>query len=151
MGRMYGQGKGRSRSAKPYKKSAPSWQKQSSEEVVESVCSMAKKGMTPSQIGVSLRDTMGIGQSRAVTSNRVLRVLKLNGLAPEVPEDLYHLIKKATSIRKHLDVYKKDKDAKFHLILVESRIHRLARYYKRTKQLVPNWKYKSSTAGALLQ
>ena len=29
---------------------------------------------------------------------------------------------------------------KFHLILVESRIHRLARYYKKSKKLPPNWK-----------
>ena len=41
-------------------------------------------------------------------------------------------------------------DAKFHLILVESRIHRLARYYKKTKKLPPNWKYESSTASALV-
>ena len=33
----------------------------------------------------------------------------------------------AVSIRKHLDKNRKDKDAKFRLILVESRIHRLAR------------------------
>lgn len=52
------------------------------------------------------------------------------GLAPEIPEDLYHLIKKAVSMRKHLDVNRKDRDGKFRLILVESRIHRLARYYK---------------------
>jgi small subunit ribosomal protein S13e len=25
------------------------------------------------------------------------------GLAPEIPEDLYHLIKKAVAIRKHLE------------------------------------------------
>jgi len=31
-------------------------------------------------------------------------------------------------------------DGKFHLILVESRIHRLARYYKKSKKLPPNWK-----------
>ncbi len=52
------------------------------------------------------------------------------GLAPEIPEDLYCLIKKAVSMRKHLEVNRKDKDTKFRLILVESRIHRLARYYK---------------------
>eukprot|EP00951_Prasinocladus_malaysianus_P018695 scaffold149892_cov28-Prasinocladus_malaysianus.AAC.2 len=52
------------------------------------------------------------------------------GLAPEIPEDLYYLIKKAVSMRKHLDRFRKDKDGKFRLILVESRIHRLARYYK---------------------
>ncbi|XLU42277.1 hypothetical protein S245_037091, partial [Arachis hypogaea] len=53
------------------------------------------------------------------------------GLASEIPEDLYHLIKKAISNRKHLERNRKDKDSKFRLILVESRIHRLARYYKK--------------------
>lgn len=62
------------------------------------------------------------------------------GLAPTLPEDLYHLIKKAVAVRKHLEKNRKDTDSKFRLILIESRIHRLARYYKRTKQLPPNWK-----------
>lgn len=62
------------------------------------------------------------------------------GLAPEIPEDLYHLIKKAVAIRKHLERNRKDKDSKFRLILVESRIHRLARYYKKMKKLPPVWK-----------
>lgn len=34
-------------------------------------------------------------------------------LAPELPEDLYFLIKKAVSIRKHLERNRKDKDGKF--------------------------------------
>ncbi len=72
------------------------------------------------------------------------------GLAPEIPEDLYQLIKKAVSMRKHLDANKKDKDGKFHLILVESRIHRLARYYKKARKLPPNWKYESATASTLV-
>ena len=72
------------------------------------------------------------------------------GLAPEIPEDLYHLIKKAVSVRKHLERNRKDKDSKFRLILIESRIHRLARYYKRSKKLPPNWKYESSTASAMV-
>ncbi|KAF6174871.1 hypothetical protein GIB67_026359 [Kingdonia uniflora] len=42
---------------------------------------------------------------------------------------------------KHLERNKTDKDSKFRLILVESRIHRLDRYYKRTKKLPPTWKY----------
>ncbi|KAG4954071.1 hypothetical protein JHK87_039665 [Glycine soja] len=46
---------------------------------------------------------------------------------PEIPENLYHLIKKVVSIRNHLERNKKDKDSKFRLILVDSRIHRLAR------------------------
>lgn len=60
----------------------------------------------------------------------MLRILRKHGLAPEIPEDLYHLIKKAVSMRKHLEQFRKDRDGKFRLILVESRIHRLARYYK---------------------
>lgn len=106
--------------------------------------------MTPSQIGVILRDSMGIPQVNAVTGNKILRILKSNGLAPQLPEDLYHLIKKAVNIRRHLEKNRNDVDAKFRLILVESRVHRLARYYKTTKQLPPNWKYESSTASALV-
>ena len=55
------------------------------------------------------------------------------------------------SIRlQHLERNRKDKDSKFRLILIESRIHRLARYYKRTKALPPTFKYESSTASALV-
>ncbi len=62
------------------------------------------------------------------------------GLAPSIPEDLYCLIKKAVSVRKHLERNRKDKDAKFRLILIESRVHRLGRYYKKAGKLAPNWK-----------
>ena len=72
------------------------------------------------------------------------------GLGPEIPEDLYHLIKKAVSVRKHLERNRKDKDSKYRLILIESRIHRLARYYKTTKQLPSVWKYEASSASALV-
>lgn len=72
------------------------------------------------------------------------------GLAPEIPEDLYFLIKKAVSIRKHLSRNLNDKDSKFRLILVESRIHRLTRYFKKKRQLPATWKYQSSTASSLI-
>mmetsp|Transcript_6857 Transcript_6857/g.16588 ORF Transcript_6857/g.16588 Transcript_6857/m.16588 type:complete len:152 (-) Transcript_6857:74-529(-) len=150
MGRMHSKGKGLSSSALPYKRSPPSWLKVSSTEVQEHICKLAKKGMTPSQIGVILRDSHGVAQVRAVTGNKILRILKGSGLAPEIPEDLYFLIKKAVSMRKHLDRFRQDKDSKFRLILVESRIHRLARYYKTVRKLPPNWKYESSTASTLV-
>ena len=67
------------------------------------ISKLAKKGMTPSQIGVLLRDQHGVAQVRAVTGSKVLRILKGNGLAAELPEDLYFLIKKAVVMRKHLD------------------------------------------------
>uniref|UniRef100_A0A8D0MDM9 Small ribosomal subunit protein uS15 n=2 Tax=Sus scrofa TaxID=9823 RepID=A0A8D0MDM9_PIG len=150
MGRMHAPGKGLSQSALPYRRSVPTWLKLTSDDVKEQIYKLAKKGLTPSQIGVILRDSHGVAQVRFVTGNKILRILKSKGLAPDLPEDLYHLIKKAVAVRKHLERNRKDKDAKFRLILTESRIHRLARYYKTKRVLPPNWKYESSTASALV-
>ncbi|XP_072322481.1 small ribosomal subunit protein uS15 isoform X1 [Scyliorhinus torazame] len=143
-------GKGLSQSALPYRRSVPTWLKLTSDDVKEQIYKLAKKGLTPSQIGVILRDSHGVAQVRFVTGNKILRILKSKGLAPDLPEDLYHLIKTAVAVRKHLERNRKDKDAKFRLILIESRIHRLARYYKSKRVLPPNWKYESSTASALV-
>jgi small subunit ribosomal protein S13e len=60
------------------------------------------------------------------------------------------LIKKAVAVRKHLERSKKDKDSKFRLILIESRIHRLARYYRLSKKLPASWKYESATASTMV-
>jgi len=150
MGRMHAPGKGISQSALPYRRSVPNWLKLTSDDVKEQIFKLAKKGLTPSQIGVILRDSHGVAQVRFVTGNKILRILKSKGLAPDIPEDIYYLIKKAVSIRKHLERNRKDKDAKFRLILIESRIHRLARYYKTKGVLPPTWKYESSTASALV-
>ncbi|XP_043322732.1 40S ribosomal protein S13-like [Cervus elaphus] len=130
MGRMHAPGKGLSQSALPYRRSVPTWLKLTSDDVKEQIYKLAKKGLTPSQIGVILRDSHGVAQVRFVTGNKILR--------------------KAVAVRKHLERNRKDKDAKFRLILIESRIHRLARYYKTKRVLPPNWKYESSTASALV-
>jgi len=150
MGRMHNPGKGISRSSRPYTRAAPTWIKADAEALKEEICKFARKGMTPSQIGVTLRDSHGVPLVQSITGAKILRVLKKAGLAAELPEDLYHLIKKAVNMRRHLERNRKDKDSKFRLILVESRIHRLARYYKTKKTLQPNWKYESATASALV-
>ena len=150
MGRMHAPGKGISQSALPYRRSVPNWLKLSPDDVKEQIYKLAKKGLTPSQIGVILRDSHGVAQVRFVTGNKILRILKSKGLAPDLPEDIYYLIKKAVSIRKHLERNRKDRDAKFRLILIESRIYRLARYYKIKGVLPPTWKYESSTASTLV-
>jgi len=71
--------KGISRSAKPYRRSAPSWLKATAPSVIDQISKMAKKGMTPSQIGVMLRDSHGIAQVKAVTGSKILRILKSQG------------------------------------------------------------------------
>ena len=106
---------------------------------------LAKKGLSPSQIGVVLRDSHGVDSLPKVTVAKLLRILKAKGLAPSIPEDLYRLIRKAVVIRKHLETNCKDSEAKFHLILIESRIHRLSRYYKHSNVLPSNWKYSPAT------
>nr|CAH04124.1 ribsomal protein S13e [Papilio dardanus] len=150
MGRMHAPGKGISQSALPYRRSVPTWLKLTADDVKEQIFKLGKKGLTPSQIGVMLRDSHGVAQVRFVTGKKILRIMKAMGLAPDLPGDLYYLIKKAVAMRKHLERNRKDKDSKFRLILVESRIHRLARYYKTKSVLPPNWKYESSTASALV-
>uniref|UniRef100_A0A8C7CS09 Small ribosomal subunit protein uS15 n=1 Tax=Oncorhynchus kisutch TaxID=8019 RepID=A0A8C7CS09_ONCKI len=95
--------KGLSQSALPYRRSVPTWLKVTSDDVKEQIFKLAKKGLSPSQIGVILRDSHGVAQVRFVTGNKILRILKSKGLAPDLPEDLYHLIKKAVAIRKHLE------------------------------------------------
>ncbi|KAI9680955.1 MAG: ribosomal 40S subunit protein S13 [Trizodia sp. TS-e1964] len=170
MGRLHSNGKGISASAIPYSRTPPAWLKTTPNQVVDQICKLAKKGATPSQIGVVLRDSHGVAQVKVVTGNKILRILKSAGLAPEIPEDLYMLIKKvshvlsdyilaylshspayqAVAVRKHLERNKKDKDSKFRLILIESRIHRLSRYYKTVGVLAPTWRYESATASTMV-
>ena len=50
--------------------------------VDENICKFAKKGMTPSQIGVILRDSHGIAQVKSVTGSKILRILKAHGTLP---------------------------------------------------------------------
>ena len=67
MGRMHSRGKGISSSAIPYSRTPPAWLKTTPEQVVEQICKLARKGATPSQIGVILRDSHGIAQVKVVT------------------------------------------------------------------------------------
>lgn len=147
---MYSKGKGIARRCLPYRKAAPSWVRISTNDLVDQIIKLSKKGFTPSQIGVTLRDSHGVPQVKAITGSKILRILKKSGLSPKIPEDLYFLIKKALAIRKHLEKFRKDRDAKFRLIMVESRIHRLARYYRNVKSLPPTWRYSSKKADTLI-
>jgi small subunit ribosomal protein S13e len=73
MGRLHSNGKGISSSAIPYSRTPPAWLKTTPKQVVEQICRLAKKGATPSQIGVILRDSHGIAQVKVVTGK--LRLL----------------------------------------------------------------------------
>lgn len=71
MGRLHSKGKGISASAVPYSRSVPTWFKSTPESVVDQICKLARKGATPSQIGVVLRDSHGVAQVKVVTGMRI--------------------------------------------------------------------------------
>lgn len=71
--------KGISGSSLPYSRRAPSWLKTSTEEVAELIVKFAKKGLSPSQIGIQLRDSNGIGQVKNLTGTKIIRILRANG------------------------------------------------------------------------
>ncbi|RMZ79999.1 hypothetical protein DV738_g2935, partial [Chaetothyriales sp. CBS 135597] len=143
MGRLHSKGKGISSSAIPYSRAVPTWFKSTPNQVEENICKLARKGATPSQIGVVLRDSHGVAQVKVVTGNKILRILKSNGRCNDQ-------FLRAVAVRKHLERNRKDKDGKFRLILIESRIHRLSRYYKTVGVLPPTWRYESATASTLV-
>jgi len=84
MGRLHSKGKGISDSAIPYSRTPPAWLKTTPDQVVDQICKLARKGVTPSQIGVVLRDSHGVAQVKIVTGNKILRILKGNGMVHPV-------------------------------------------------------------------
>ena len=53
-------------------------------------------------------------------------------------------------MRKYIEKNNRDKDSKYRLILIESKIHILVIYYKLTQQISANWKYNYQTALGLV-
>ena len=63
MGRLHSPGKGISSSTIPYRRSAPHWLQLTSENCVQMICDYARKGVRPSQIGLSLEIAMVLAWS----------------------------------------------------------------------------------------
>jgi len=141
MARMYSGARGKSKSIKPIKKTNIGWLTYKEKEVELLVTKLAKEGKTPSQIGLFLRDNYGIPSVKRVTTKRISALLKEKNLLKDIPEDLMALIRKTVLLRKHIEKNKKDESAKRGLILTESKIKRLVKYYKRSKKLPMEWKY----------
>ena len=142
MGRRMYRG-GRSRSTRPVSKRPPSWVMYQPEEVKALIIKLAREGKSMSVIGNELRDAYGIPLVKPIVGYGIGKMLKEAGLAPKIPEDLYNLMRKAARLRRHLERNKKDFSNKRGLQLVESKIYRLTRYYKRKEVLPPDWNYRS--------
>ena len=141
MARMYARKRGKSGSKKPIRSLQSSWVTYDADEVEELIIKYAKEGKSASMIGIILRDQFGIPSVRDITGKKITQILKENNLAGEVPEDLFNLIRKAVNLQKHLSNHPKDKHNRRGLQLIESKILRLSKYYKRRGVLPPDWKY----------
>src|SRR3990172_5343887 len=141
MSRMHSGRKGQSGSRKPLLSPVPSWVTYKEDEIESLVVKLAKQGHSSASIGSVLRDSYGVPDVKRITGKSITQIMEKNKLAPEVPEDIQALRKRAIVAKKHLDKNKKDMVTKRGLHLIESKLRRLAKYYKAEGKLPGNWKY----------
>jgi len=153
MARVYSRKKGKSGSKKPMQKTAP-WVKLKKEEVEEIIIKLAKKGHSSAEIGLILRDQYGIPSVKIKElhmSERIAKTMKKHNIYPPFPEDMYNLLRKAVLLHSHMQKNKKDYTSKRGLQITESKIRRLAKYYKAQKALPADWKYDKDKAKLLVK
>jgi len=146
MGRMHTHRHGKSHSIRPVTLSVPSWVTLSSKEIEELVVKYTKDGLTPSQIGIKLRDQHSIPLIKSITKKSMGKILEENNLKTEMPEDLDNIVKRAVGLQKHLKANKGDNRNVRSLELIEAKVHRLSVYYKRIGKIPKTWKYKAVVA-----
>ncbi|MEM2636875.1 MAG: 30S ribosomal protein S15 [Candidatus Korarchaeota archaeon] len=121
------------------------------EEIKKKIIELAEAGNPPSLIGIILRDKYGVPLVKRALGKTITEVLREQGIAPSLPEDLANLIKHAVKVKKHIDIHRKDYSSLRGLQLLESKIRRLAKYYKRTGKLPLDWNYERDKAELLLR
>jgi len=151
MGRMYSGARGKSGSKRPSKKTVPGWVRYKPKEVEMLIIKLAKEKYTPSQIGITLRDTYGIPSVRVLLNKSITQLLEEKKLLGALPEDLMALIKRSIMLKKHLEENKKDEVAKRGLNLTESKIKRIVKYYKATEVLSADWTYDPDKVRLLIE
>jgi len=135
--------KGESHSIRPVSKRPPVWCKYRPEEVEALVIRLFKEGHPPSKIGALLRDQHSIPLTKPIIGKSITQILRDAGLNPPRPEDFENLLKKASQLRAHLEKNREDLHNKSSLQLIEAKIYKLMKYYKREGLLPPDWKYEA--------
>jgi len=141
MARMHSRKRGQAASKRPSVRTKPSWVRYTKKEVEMLIIKLAKEGNSASKIGLILRDVYGIPDLKKIIDKNVTKLLVENKVAAPVPEDLTALLRRAAMIQKHLEKNKQDMSAGHGLMLTESKIKRLVKYYKRINRLPLDWKY----------
>jgi small subunit ribosomal protein S15 len=141
MARIHVHTHGKSHSTRPTSKGPALWLSQNRDQISTLVVESAKEGLSPSEIGLRLRDVHGIPLVKPVLGKSLTSILAENGIKSDMPEDLDKLVRKALGLQKHLRVHNSDHRNVRSLELIESKIHRLSKYYKREGKIPKNWKY----------
>ena len=148
---MYSRKRGKAGSQRPGKVVTQPWIRYKTDEIEKLIVKLYKSGNSISVIGMILRDTYGIPSVRFITKKRIAKILKANGLKSKLPEDVTALVKKDIRLVKHLDGHKKDMTVWRGLIITESKINKLAKYYKREGVIPQDWKFDRKTAKLLIE
>jgi len=146
LARIHSHRHGKSHQSRPTSKRPPSWLTYSADEVSSMAIKMGKEGLTPSQIGVRLRDEYGIPLVKPIIGKSISTLLRENKLAPAIPEDLQNLLERAKRVQLHLSNYKSDRRNVRSLELIEAKIYRVSKYYKRMGILPDDFKYAAVVA-----
>lgn len=133
--------RGGSHSIRPVGKRPPAWCRYQPEEVEAIVVKLGREGNNPSRIGIILRDQHGVPLVKPIVGKSITQILRENGLAPSIPEDLDTLLRKASRLHAHLERNRSDKYNRRAIQTIEARIRSLADYYKRRGLLPEDWKY----------
>ena len=142
MARMYTHRRGKSGSSKPHSEELPEWSNTDKGEVEKLVMQLHADGHSTAMIGTMLRDQHGVPNPRAVLGKRISQVIQENGKEGTYPEDLMNLMRKAVGLIDHMQSNRKDLHNSRSLALIESKIRRLANYYRSKGRLEQDWKYK---------
>ena len=148
---MHSRDKGKSGSTRPEIRKKQKWVTYSAKEVEALVIKLGKTDIDSSQIGITLRDSYGIPDVKAITKKKISKILQDNKLGTKLPEDLINLIKKHISIKEHRENNKQDMTAKRGFQLTESKINRLVKYYKKTNRMPKDWKFDRYKAKLLVE
>jgi small subunit ribosomal protein S15 len=132
-------------------KKAVGWVDYRPKEVEDLVIKYAKQGMQSAQIGLVLRDQYGIPSVLTVADKTIIQIMRENNLQTKLPEDLLNLLKGVVELRVHLERNKKDYQSYRGLELAESKIRKLAKYYKKKGLIPEKWKYDAEQAKLLIR
>lgn len=129
---------------------APEWSDVSKEELEKTIMKLHDTGMSPSRIGLTLRDQYGVPNAKLVIGTSITGFLRDNNALADIPEDLTNLMRKALHVRKHIKSNKRDVHNKRALQLTENKIRRMVKYYHDSGRLAPEWTYSPETAEILI-